>query len=152
MEKIIYISGKAITIQIQRQWYSINDCSLNKNKLYVFGDNLKRVGMAGQASIRNIYNAVGLATKKAPSNEESAFFTDNELQLNMDYIRKDINNIFDLLMTRSQLDTLVFPLAGLGTGLSKLPTKAPKTFVELSKMLEIDFGVKTNPQTYEFYL
>ena len=32
MEKIIYISGKAITIQIQRQWYSINDCSLNKNK------------------------------------------------------------------------------------------------------------------------
>ena len=79
MEKIIYISGKAITIQIQRQWYSINDCSLNKNKLYVFGDNLKRVGMAGQASIRNIYNAVGLATKKAPSNEESAFFKDNEL-------------------------------------------------------------------------
>ena len=148
----ISISGKVIKIEIQQQWYSVDNCLLNKNKLYVFGDNLKRVGMAGQASIRNIYNAVGLATKKAPSNEESAFFTDNELQLNMDYIRKDINNIFDLLMTRSQLDTLVFPLAGLGTGLSKLPTKAPKTFVELSKMLEIDFGVKTNPQTYEFYL
>ena len=148
----ISISGKVIKIEIQRQWYIVDNCLLNKNKLYVFGDNLKRVGMAGQASIRNIYNAVGLATKKAPSNEESAFFTDNELQLNMDYIRKDINNIFDLLMTRSQLDTLVFPLAGLGTGLSKLPTKAPKTFVELSKMLEIDFGVKTNPQTYEFYL
>jgi hypothetical protein len=45
---------------------------------FVFGDNLKRTGKGGAAALRDHQKAIGFATKKAPSNENGAFFTVEE--------------------------------------------------------------------------
>ena len=47
------------------------------------------------------------------------------------------------------LDTLVFPIDGLGTGLSKLPQMAPKVFLALSALLYKTFGIVTDQKTYK---
>ena len=35
---------KAINIVVQEEWYSIEQCRANPRSLYIFGDNLLRVG------------------------------------------------------------------------------------------------------------
>ena len=69
---------KVINVVVQEAWYSIEQCKANPRSIYVFGDNLLRVGEAGQASIRSCNNAIGIATKKKPSMLKSSFFSDNE--------------------------------------------------------------------------
>ena len=47
-----------------------SDLKANPSVLYLFGDNLQRVGLGGQAKeMRGEPNAVGIATKKAPDNK-----------------------------------------------------------------------------------
>lgn len=53
------------------------------DKIFLFGDNLKRAGYGGQAKeMRGEKNAVGIPTKKAPNNREESFFTDKEFEAN----------------------------------------------------------------------
>ena len=47
-------------------------------KIYVFGDNMKRYGKRGQAVIRDEPNAFGVATKRHPSMYDWAFFSDKD--------------------------------------------------------------------------
>ena len=47
----------------------------NRDKLFLFGDNLERRGFGGQAAaMRGEPNAVGIPTKKKPSYAGDAFF------------------------------------------------------------------------------
>lgn len=45
-------------------------------KIYIYGDNLKAFGKGGQAVIRDEPNAFGIPTKRYPSWDEWAFFSD----------------------------------------------------------------------------
>jgi hypothetical protein len=100
------------------------DLQANPFVLYLFGDNLKRQGMGGQAKeMRGEPNAVGIATKKLPSQYDNSFFSDDDFDL------FEENYLADMEMVYSHLDhkgTVIVPLDGLGTGLSELPTRAPK--------------------------
>lgn len=110
-------------------YWTVNDARSNKNSLFVYGDNDIKKGKKGQAIIRDEPNAIGIPTKKYPSLYNHSFYTDTEIELN----KKKIDNAIDLLLEKSaNYDYVVFPKDGLGTGLAKMDTKAPKTFAYLN--------------------
>ena len=48
-------------------------------RYYVFGDNMERRGLGGQAGVmRGEPNAIGVPTKWSPSNRPDAYFTDED--------------------------------------------------------------------------
>ena len=62
------------------RWMQRAEIRANPTALYVFGDNLLRVGLGGQArECRGEPNAVGIPTKKAPTMEAHAFLSDADL-------------------------------------------------------------------------
>ncbi|WNL50737.1 hypothetical protein RPALISO_150 [Ruegeria phage RpAliso] len=100
-----------------------SDLRSNPDVKYLFGDNLKRVGLGGQAKeMRGEPNAIGVATKRAPGMRADDFFDDHDLRS----LQKAIDE--DLEPARAHLrggGTIVIPEDGLGTGLSELPKRAP---------------------------
>lgn len=89
--------------------------------LFVFGDNMKRRGMGGQArEMRGEPNAIGIPTKHEPSMKPSAFFCDD------DYIAWATCSGPDICDLLSHEGIIVWPELGIGTGLAALPSRAPK--------------------------
>ena len=114
--------------------YSVDDVQANPDKIYVFGDNTQRVGMGGQAQIRNNPNAMGIATKLTPSMDEAAFMSDKDLVKNRQIIDSDIAKI------KATGKPVVMPKDGLGTGLAQLKERAPQTYAYLKQRLLQEFG------------
>jgi hypothetical protein len=57
------------------RWITPKILADNPEKIYLFGDNLERVGLGGQAAVmRYKPNTIGIATKKAPGSWESDYF------------------------------------------------------------------------------
>ena len=129
-------------IEIQEEWYSLEQCEKNPNKLYIFGDNAMRVGNGGQAQIRPADNSYGIATKSTPMTNELAYFGDRQDEA--DIIFGDIVELYDVYMgmTESNYDTIVFPADGLGTGLSQMPERSPKLYKWMNSTIEMLFGVE----------
>jgi hypothetical protein len=106
-----------------QEWISRADLQDNPDKIYVFGDNVKRYGYGGQAKeMRGEPNAFGIPTKWAPSMSDDSYFSDRQYN--------DIVIILDLHFQklRSHIEngtSVVFPTNGIGTGLSQLPQRAP---------------------------
>ena len=119
------------SIEIFEGWWSVSDVSGSPHKLFVFGDNDIKKGKKGQAIIRDLKNSAGIPTKKLPSNKSKAFYSDDELEQNMMKIDTAIALIKDK-MKLPEYTTLVFPENGIGTGLAKLASKAPRTFKYLN--------------------
>lgn len=106
----------------------------NRDKVFLFGDNLERRGFGGQAAaMRGEPNAVGIPTKKSPSYKDDAFFSDDELERNKAAIDAAFAKV-----TRAVTETnrvIVIPSDGLGTGRAQLDKRAPRTFAYLQKRL-----------------
>ena len=99
------------------------------NKVFLFGDNLARRGLKGQASVmRGWQNCIGIPTKKYPTMHPNAFFTDDEYQQNCWAIDEAFSRIPEDV-------EVVIPEAGLGTGLAQLPSRAPRTYAYLLERL-----------------
>ena len=125
-------------VEIQKEFFSIDQCMENPTKLYIFGDNVRRVGRAGQAVIRDCRNSYGIATKLLPSVNSNAFFRDNS-----DYHKKIIeDDLTNLRSLTTKYDIVTFPRDGIGTGLSQMPHKCPSLFRFLSIRLYEIFGIK----------
>lgn len=136
-------------IVYQHRIYRV-DLKLNPNVTYIFGDNLKRRGMGGQAKeMRGESNALGVATKHAPTMDVGAFFTDNEYEQNVRSIIKDLMPVGKITTAALDMDYMmdwlagymrdtqniyVVPADGIGTGYSELPTRAPRTFEALRRL------------------
>ncbi len=118
--------------------YSRELVQQNPNKLFVFGENVKQQGSdvigGGQAVIRGLPNTYGLCTLTIIG----SYWTDEYFAVHKMQIDKDIKAICDLLP--DELNTVVFPMSGLGTGRAKLHQKAPKTFLYLCEQLLDKFG------------
>ncbi|RLC45641.1 MAG: hypothetical protein DRH57_07590 [Candidatus Cloacimonadota bacterium] len=123
-----------MTIEIQKEWFSLEQCLENPNKLYVFGDNMIRRGKGGQASIREAANSIGLATKRLPSMSVASFFSDKEDEYCI--VEEDIEKILSEMQKDLRYDTLVLPFDGLGTGLSQMPEKSPELFEHMVTIIE----------------
>ena len=95
--------------------------------IYLFGDNMERVGMGGQAySMRGEPNSFGVPTKWKPDSRESSYFSDGDFPGPVERaIDFPLNIAFAWLLKGS---TVVVPTDGLGTGLSELPTRAPQIY------------------------
>jgi hypothetical protein len=118
-----------------REHITRDDVRSEKDKIFLFGDNLNGRGYGGQAKeMRGEENAIGIPTKKAPSNNPNSFFTDKEFAANI----KAIDEAFGKIPPDK---SIVIPKAGLGTGLARLEEKAPQTFAYLNeKLAEIGFN------------
>ncbi len=108
-----------------------DDLKSNPHLLYVFGDNLLRIGMGGQAGeMRGEKNSFGIATKRAPGMMIMDFFRDCEKD------KKAINDDLKILAEKLiGFDGIVIPLDGLGSGLAKLNETAPNLFLYLNEQL-----------------
>jgi len=105
------------TIIRQAEFWSRQTVEADQERYYIFGDNEGGVGMGGQACIRGLDNAFGIPTKKSVSE----FWSDDNLKANKKAIEEAIAKIpTDKPWVISQ--------DGLGTGLSELPARAPRTY------------------------
>lgn len=118
-----------------QKWIERADLQNNPNTFFLFGDNVKRVGMGGQAkSMRGEANAIGIATKWTPSNNVGEFFSDEDYSETTRIIAQDFRKVFTV---RDNGFSIVIPADGLGTGLSELPQRAPKTNEFVLWMLDL---------------
>jgi len=107
----------------------------NRDKLFLFGDNLERRGYGGQAAaMRGEPNAIGIPTKKSPTYKAGAFFTDLEFEQNKDAIDAAFAEITNAVT--DSIRAIVIPSNGLGTGRAQLDKRAPRTFAYLQKRLD----------------
>jgi len=123
------------------------DIQNNKNKIFVFGDNTKRKGYGGQAKeMRGELNTLGIATKRSPSLDESAFFNDSS-ENDWNIIKQDLDKLEQYIKEGKQI---VLPKDGLGTGLAKLKEKAPSIYNymvnRLNDMLGFEYMQPTNSE------
>jgi hypothetical protein len=116
-------------------FYTVEIVRKNPNTIYVYGDNLMRVGRGGQAIIRDEPNAFGIVTKKLPNMTLHSFFEDTDFDVFKKQVLLDIEKI-----QRSPLEDIVFPSAGIGTGLARLPQTSPMCWNFLCKKLLEEFG------------
>lgn len=120
-----------------QKWITPEDLKANPERIYVFGDNVERVGAGGQAKYgRDALNAVGIATKYAPGVDNGDFFSDasrNLLEDAVECINADFN-IVKWFLDRGRV--VVFPEDGIGTGLSELPTRAPAVHAYILSYME----------------
>jgi hypothetical protein len=121
------------------QFITRENVRANRDKLFLFGDNLERRGLGGQAAaMRGEPNAIGIPTKKSPSYRSDAFFSDDEFEKNKTAIDAAFAEV-----SRAATDSIraiVIPSAGLGTGRAQLAKRAPRTFAYLhQKLTELAF-------------
>lgn len=118
-----------------QKWIERDDLKKNPNVLYLFGDNLVRKGLGGQAkAMRGEPNAVGIATKRAPGMRPEDFFYDADFD--------EIVEELDLDFAPAKLHValggiLIIPTDGLGTGLSKLPEHAPNVLAYIDAQIAL---------------
>ncbi|MCE4223369.1 hypothetical protein HCU64_06365 [Methylobacterium sp. C25] len=104
--------------------------------LFVFGDNLERKGLGGQArEMRYEPNAVGIPTKREPGNWPGAFFDDTPWDAE-DYLRARQKDVDRLEAHLRKGGTVVLPEGGLGTGLADLENRSPSVW----KWLQADLA------------
>lgn len=114
--------GKILTTP----YYTRKDIQANSKQIYVFGDNMARRGLGGQAKeARGEVNSIGIPTKWFPSMEENAFFSDTDYNFVAPVIRGEFKKISQYLFSGY---TVIWPADGVGTGLSELETRAPQIF------------------------
>ena len=106
----------------------------NPEKVFLFGDNLVRIGSGGQAgAMRGEPNAFGVATKVGPGPQDEDFFSDADFRLISFVIGGDIRLAVEKAKTLSGV--IVIPEDGLGTGLAELDKRAPNIFTDLNNRL-----------------
>ena len=127
-----------MNIEVTDQVYNVSLLRAYSSKLFIFGDNTMRIGKGGQAIIRDEPNAMGIATKNAPSNAYFGYMSDYWLTENKIVIDADIAKI--LKRAKKNNNIIVFPINGIGTGMAMLKEKAPLTFAYLNKRLKEVFG------------
>ena len=118
-------------------WLSVPLCRAHIEKVFVFGDNLRRVGMGGQAVIRHMPNALGVATKRRPAMTASSFFEEGNDD-DLDAVLDDLALVYDQLRSGK---TVVIPVTtsgevSLGLERARLQTKAPSIYKTISTHVE----------------
>jgi len=104
------------------------DLRRNPRVLYVFGDNVMRKGLGGQAAeMRFEPNGVGVATKYRPDLSPPAFFREDDraIERQKTLIDDDMAPLFEHVKKGG---IVVWPTRGIGTERADLQIKSPTTF------------------------
>lgn len=122
---------------VYQKWITRSDLRNNPDKVYVFGDNVARIGLGGQAKeMRGEPNAFGFPTKWRPLMSYDAFFNDSQPDARAE-VSKAICYVGALVARYGK--TVVVPSDGLGTGLSRLPEVAPQLYATIWRSFD-SFG------------
>lgn len=120
-------------------------CRNHPDKFFVFGDNLKGVGTAGQACIRHARNSIGIPTKVAPAMSANSFARDDDAHF-ASTLYEALDGLWDRL---DHGDVIVLPCDDsgnwtLGTGLARMESNAPFLFramnTEFDQMVQ-EYGI-----------
>ena len=105
---------------------------------FLFGDNEARQGKGGQAkAMRGLDNAYGIRTKKRPSLDDSAFWSDKTYKTNIKMMSEDFLEAFMETQRLSKMNPVLYiPRDGIGTGMAQLKSRAPKTYKWLKTFLD----------------
>ena len=122
---IVYRTDKIITRDKVKE---------NPDVLYLFGDNIVRQGLGGQAKeMRGEPNTLGIVSKKYPSNSSSSFYTDEDFYTWLEVFSSDIKNLAESVNS-GKYRAIVIPQ--IGVGLADLPNKAPRIWNYLKTTLD----------------
>jgi len=105
---------------IFQQHITRDDACERPDYIFVFGDNLLRRGKAGQAQIRGIFGAYGVATKRLPAMTNQSFFSDKQDEY--DTVLEELTSLWQM---HKDGKTIVLPVNPPGSGLAKLQSKSP---------------------------
>jgi hypothetical protein len=109
------------------------DLRANRRTVYVFGDNVQRQGMGGQArEMRGEPNALGIATKWNPGRDDTDYFDDSDPRCAV-ILMRDIGKLFAAIGTTR----VVLPYDGIGTGLSQMPQRAPRLYDTMLRIFQM---------------
>lgn len=115
------------------------DLKNNPAVLYLFGDNEARRGLGGQAKeMRGESNAIGIRTKRAPSNDSASFWNEGQAPghfLPSHFIAMVESDFAPVREALGRGVTVIVPADGIGTGLADLPRRAPATFHYLRTLI-----------------
>jgi len=115
------------------KFYTKELLAANPRHYFVFGDNYEHKGRGGQAkACRDQPNSIGIPTKKAPNNLPASYLTDEDYAEWLGYFSEPAALLIQLL---KQKQVVIFPEDGLGTGLAKLPEKAPKIYNHINTFI-----------------
>lgn len=119
---------------IRQKWVFRSDLRANPKVAYVFGDNVNRVGLGGQAKeMRGEPNAYGIATLISPGIP----FRDDCLRHNVTIMATDIQRL-----TEAKPEIIVFPSDGVGTGLAGMEAHAPLTYEAMNSLILGMLGIQ----------
>lgn len=114
--------------------YARKDLKANPGNIYVFGDNVERIGIGGQAkACRDEPNAHGIATLWAPGKPYTEADDAEALRIMGD----DLASL--KRKAESTGSTIVWPSDGVGTGLARMPKEMRRTF---DGMIRDIFGIE----------
>lgn len=117
-------------ILFYKGWYSPELCELNPDIIFVFGDNVRRIGMGGQAIIRKQRNVYGIATKRIGDMHRDSFFREGNEE-DRKHVDQDLAGLRKLL---EEGRTVVIPVEratdriSLGLARARLPEVAPTLY------------------------
>lgn len=106
-------------------------CQNNPEAIIVFGDNLLGKGKAGQANIRDEENAYGVPTKRLPSMNTDAFFSDKEDEYEI------VKRLLTYLWRQHESGkTIILPFNKIGSGLANVSSKSPRISALIDRFYE----------------
>jgi len=112
-----------------RRWVFRHSLQMQRDALFVFGDNLQRWGKGGQAyAMRGEPNAIGLPTKRSPYR----YLTDADMP---EVLSVTIADVRRLWRHSFEGGLVVWPLRGIGTGRAELVTRAPEVAIYYAAVL-----------------
>lgn len=120
---------------VRRQRITRAEIRADRQTLFVFGDNMERQGLGGQAAeMRGEPNALGVPTKWSPSSVPDAYFRDDDWDLIA--VKYAILSAFACIQTALLVGRdVVIPADGLGTGRADLPRRAPRIYVIIEGLI-----------------
>lgn len=116
-----------------RKWITRDQLQAEPHTLFIFGDNLLEKGLGGQAgAMRGEPNAYGVPTKRTPSMDPDAFFSDQPDEMYAVLVK--LKNISRVLEGNSMhWQKVVWPMDGIGSGLAKLVDYSPYIWVMIQQ-------------------
>ena len=129
-------------VLIWKGFWTPQDCLNNPKYLFVFGDNLMRIGNGGQAIIRGLPNTIGIATKKAPGVKDEDYFNDSVISSNTEILKQEfriIHSVFSYYYNKSDFTNIVLSENGYGHGLSQMDKRCPETYHIFNTLLDTYF-------------
>ncbi|HDZ53353.1 hypothetical protein LCGC14_0042900 [marine sediment metagenome] len=118
-------------MRLYHGYYSPQACRDEPEATFIYGDNFQRYGRgkyAGQAIIRDMPNALGLAVKHEPKRDHRSYLSNDDIQVFIN----ELHRVHEVIAPRLRAGgTVYWPADGLGTGLAEMPKRAPLLYKKL---------------------